>query len=225
MAGGYICHDPTCCDPDYDLDYDQDANARRLAIVQQQQEAARLKREQKYRDHITSLPKLAGAVRMFRTWKLTASGDLKAMVANHTWKPGENVSLASGGDAKEDSGFYGFASLEELQRQERDWWDMSQAGEPNKNPIYDIHGRGVPSGTHWYICGTTLNYGHVKISEKGGRSQKAVPEYIIEPDGSDPSFGMLVVNAADKYGMQIITAQDAEELETGLVSWYPGRKN
>lgn len=216
----YVCTDPTCCPPDYDI------NDARLAEVKAQQERAKLKREQAYREHVASLGKLSGAVRMFRTWKLLPDGSLKAMTQEHTWKPGENVTLASGGDASKDSGFYGFAGLPELKRQEDEWWRKSQAGEPKQALGYDSNGTpiGYKKDVHYYVCGTMLCYGHVKISEKGGRAQKAWPEYIIEPDGSDPDFGMLVVNAAERYGMQIITVADAEELETGVVPWVKEEK-
>lgn len=184
-------------------------------------------REKKYMEHIASLEKLPGAIRMFRTWRLYADGSLKAMTQNHIWQPGENVTLASGGDASADSGFYGFNSLAELQRQERQWWEWSQSGRPEVKLEYDKWGvpsRRLSQPAYWYVCGTILAYGHVKVSERGGRCQKAIPEYIIEPDGSDPDFGMLVVNAAEKYGMKIVSLKDAGELNCGVLPYQKGQE-
>lgn len=219
-AFGADCGDPRCCPPrvSYDpryLEAREQSQASMQEAMERKLERERLEREakeRKYQEHIASLEKLPGAIRMFRTWRLLADGSLKAMTQDHIWKAGENVTLASGGNASSDSGFYGFSSLEELQCQEQDWWLKSQSGIPHEE-------LGWVRPDYWYVCGTMLCYGHVKLSEKGGRAQKAVPEYIIEPAGADPDFGMLVVNAAEKYGMRIMDIADAECLNTGLIPW------
>ncbi len=188
----------------------------REAILRRQEEGRRQEEERKareYAEYVSKLDKKAGAYRLFRTWRLLDDGSLVAMVTDHIWKPGENVSKASSAtNAAQDSGFHGFASLTELQRQEAAWWEKSQSGEGANHPH-----------TYWYVCGTMLGYGHVKEAEKGARVQKAIPEYIIEPDGSDPDFGMLVVNAAEKYGIRIISVKTAEEMKPGRVPYWKGR--
>ncbi|OKI54563.1 hypothetical protein [Micromonospora sp. CB01531] len=182
------------------------------------------RRAKEYQKHIASLDKLHGAIRMFRTWRLMPDGTLRAMTQEHTWEPGENVTLASGPNAGEDSGFYGFSTLDELKKQEKDWWEKSQSGQPRSKAIRIPRGGTGFVNEYWYVCGTMLCYGHCKMSAKGGRVQKAIPEYIIEPDGSDPDFGMLVVNAAEKYGVRIVSVEQAENLENGVIEWWRGRK-
>lgn len=227
----FYCGDPNCdlCAKNRDVNgaslIDFEAATQRLreeATKRAAEEAEREReRQKKYTEHISSLEKVDGAIRMFRTWRLYANGGLRAMTQHHTWEPGENVTLASGGDASADSGFYGFNSLEELKEQENRWWEWSQSGEPEMLQEWGIRGAGQPGW--WYVCGTILAYGHFKASARGGRCQKAVPEYIIEPTGADPDFGMLVVNAADKYGMKIISVEDAHEIKTGVVPYWKGR--
>lgn len=188
------------------------------------------------------MEKHPGAYRLFRVWKMSDEGDLRAIVAEFTWSPGENASLTTGGDASHNSGFYGFNSLGELQKQENAWWEASQSG---KGVLQNsgINLFVTPTGwcthcssancghtrqamrTEHFICGTTLNYGHLKISEKGARSQFAVPEYIIRPNGSDLDFEMRVLNVAEKYDMKIITLSQARAVRTGLVPWWKGRPN
>lgn len=229
-AGPFSCGDPSC-----DLCHDKNGAPKygsgslvdfEDAVRRLQAQAVNVKaeREKRYQDHIDSLEKLPGAIRMYRTWRLFPDGSLKAMTQNHVWKPGENVTLADGKDASADSGFYGFNSLAELKEQEEAWWEASQSGEPECRNDYDWRfSTGPAEPLYWYVCGSILAYGHVKVSAKGGRCQKAVPEYIIEPAGSDPDFGMLVVNAAEKYGMKIVTVEQAEELRTGQVEYRKGK--
>lgn len=231
----FYCGDPSCdvCITTQDVSgvspIDFEAASKRLkeeaAKRRAEVEKREAERQKKYTEHISSLEKVDGAIRMFRTWRLYADGSLRAMTQDHIWKPGENVTLANGGDASADSGFYGFNSLEELKRQEENWWEWSQSGEPETNST--LFGSAVWGGkgepAWWYVCGTILAYGHVKASATGGRCQKAVPEYIIEPTGADPDFGMLVVNAAEKYGMKIISVEDAHEIKTGVVPYWKGR--
>lgn len=174
------------------------------------------------------LEKVSGAFRMFRVWKMSDDGKLTACVADFTWSKGENASLTNGGDASPNSGFYGFNTLEELQAQEAHWWEASQSGKGivNVDTFSFLWNRPeVPAKPTHYICGTTLNYGHLKLSEKGARSQYAVPEYIIEPDGSDPDFGLRVLNVAENYDMKIITLSQARSLKTGRIDWWKGRPN
>lgn len=181
-------------------------------------------RGEEYRRHVASLDKLPGALRLFRTWQMLPDGTLGAMVADYRWLPGENVSLNSGEGGQRDSGFYGFSELGELQKQETEWWEKSQSGEPKITSEFDRFGRlrEGPSA-RWYVCGTILGYGHAKLAKAGARVEKAIPECLIEPAGADPDFGMLVVNAAEKYGMKIITVAKARNLETGLVRYWKGR--
>lgn len=231
----FHCGDPQCdlCPVTRDANgaplLDFEAAQRKLRNAAAEVAKREKERQKKYTEYVGSLDKLPGAIRMFRTWRLYADGSLKAMTQNHIWVPGENVTLANGGDASPDSGFYGFNSLEELREQEEMWWEWSQSGQPEmKDGPYDIWGlpKPGPQGAGpawWYVCGTILAYGHVKASARGGRCQKAVPEYIIEPADADPDFGMLVVNAAEKYGMKIISVQDAEEIKTGTVPYWKGR--
>lgn len=224
------CGDPEC-DMCYrqpsvkDLDADIIDFKKELERLRRFAEEGKALREKQYMEHIASLEKLPGAIRMFRTWRLYADGSLKAMTQNHIWQPGENVTLASGKDASADSGFYGFNSLAELQRQERQWWEWSQSGRPEiKVDMWGAPPSRPAPPLYWYVCGTILCYGHVKVSERGGRCQKAIPEYIIEPDGSDPDFGMLVVNAAEKYGMKIVSLADAGELNCGVLPYQKGQE-
>lgn len=228
----FHCGDPQCdlCPGQASLiDFASAAERLRELTAKRAAEDAERERERqkKYTEHISSLEKVDGAIRMFRTWRLYADGSLRAMTQQHTWKAGENVTLANGGDASADSGFYGFNSLEELKRQEEDWWEWSQSGVPEMQNKADLWGYPIRGGkgepAWWYVCGSILAYGHVKVSAQGGRCQKAVPEYIIEPAGADPDFGMLVVNAADKYGMKIISVEDAHEIKTGVVPYWKGR--
>lgn len=183
-------------------------------VIEDMAKAREELKQRQYEAHVESLDKLPGAIRLFRTWKLYPNGDLGAMVANHIWQPGENVSLNDGSTAKENSGFYGFSKFEELKRQERDWWDKSQFG------TYDA----TFNGRYSYVCGTILGYGHCKVAEKGARVQKAVPEYIIEPNCATMDFGMVVVNAAEKYGMRIVTLSQVEDLDLGIVRYWKGRQ-
>lgn len=181
----------------------------------------------KHQEFIAGLDKRSGAMRMYRTWKLNDNNELRAMVAGYTWKKGENETLTDGSDAGNNSGFYGFSTIEELMRQEKDWWEKSQSGQRNVDvdcPTFTLSGASAkPSDGHWYVCGTILGYGHAKVSEKGARVQYAVPEYIIEPDGSDPDFGMRVLLVAEKYGMKIVSRDTVEDLKTGFIPWWKGR--
>lgn len=183
------------------------------------------------------MEKHPGAYRLFRVWKMSDEGDLRAIVAEFTWSPGENASLTTGGDASHNSGFYGFNSLGELQKQENDWWEASQSGKGVQRFADYVTDSGwctlCSTADCWhakapidhFICGTTLNYGHLKVSDLGARSQFAVPEYIIRPDGSDLDFEMRVLNVAEKYDMKIITLSQARAVKTGLVPWWKGRPN
>lgn len=189
-----------------------------------------IRKELNYRAKVAGLPKEPGAYRMFRTWALGEDNRLRAMVATYHWTPGENIATSMA-DAKDHSGFYGFSSLAELQAQEKTWWSLSQSGrpyEPRRDPLASMMGGylgHVPPGKTWYVCGTFLGYGHLKIAEHGARAERAVPEYIIEPDGSDPDFGLRIMNVAEKYGMKIISVKTARELATGRVPWWKGRPN
>lgn len=53
----------------------------------------------------------------------------------------------------------------------------------------------------------------------------AAPEYIIEPDGSDPDFGLRVLNVAEQYDMKIITLSQARSLKLGRINWWKGKPN
>lgn len=178
---------------------------------------------QRYKRKLADMEKVPGAMRMFRTWTLNDKDELRAMVATYQWRKGENTatSMAEGGT----TGFFGFASLAELQRQEKKWWELSQNGQPHsQRPSYHMMGLDTqPATMQWFVSGTFLAYGHMVIAEHGGRSQFAVPEYIIEPDGSDPDFSMRILAVAEKYGMQLISVATAGELKVGTVPWWRGK--
>lgn len=179
-----------------------------------------------YEQKVAGLPKVEGAVRMFRTWELREDNRLEAMTNHYIWSPGQNAADMS---TEHHAGFYGFGSLNELRRQEKTWWEHSQSGKGHISErdifTFSLYGHERPAKPKFYVCGTILGYGHVKIAQHGGKAQYAVPEYIIEPEGCDPDFGLRIVNVAEKYDMKIISVKQAKRLKAGKVAWWKGKSN
>lgn len=190
-------------------------------------EEVRQQQEEAYRQKLKDMDKVPGAMRMFRTWMLNEQDELRAMVASYVWKRGENQSSLMDGSKGKHTGFFGFADLHQLQKQERNWWELSQSGKRQEHTeaasLYSLSSWSHRTPGRWFVSGTFLGYGHMVVAEHGGRTHYAVPEYIIEPEGADPDFGMRIVMVAEKYGMEIVSVKEARALKTGLVPYWKGR--
>jgi hypothetical protein len=157
------------------------------------------------------LKQYRGGVRAWRIWH-TWNGNLYAIVHDKIWKPGENEAENYGNGG----GFYGFSNLQEAEKQERDCWTVFQEGrELGFRYNLPLARFSLPSGVVGayvkVVIGSFVGYGKTQVGTKGLRCQYAVPEYILTPKNMDYAIELLTV--AEKYGMEIITRDKAEEIQ------------
>lgn len=161
----------------------------------------------------------SGAYRAWRAWKLPHDTlNLRALTRDHVWSPGENTVEDPLFRYKgQSSGFYGFLDLSEIYKQEYEAYVSATSGleygqllEPQ---VVEI---GYINHLQWVI-GSTVNYGLVRVAEKGLRAEKAIPECLVLSENED--FNLRLVSLADKYKMQLVTLEEAKSMETGRIEY------
>lgn len=157
---------------------------------------------------------LTGAMRSWRAWRIDGE-TLTAITNFYKWVPGENKAVTDYAHRywpqKRRAGFYGFRDPEEILHQEDVIYTAFLNGYA-KTGLYSYLG-------YRYALGSTLNYGNTTIAEKGIRSEYAIPEYLILGDEKLTEYNVQLMKLAEKYKMQLITMQQAKEMQTGLIAW------
>jgi hypothetical protein len=151
----------------------------------------------------------SGAVRLFRYWTITGNNELSAIFSNYRWQPGDNVAE----NTAPAPGFYGWNDLSHAEKESM--WIKAIEG----TLTYPYQSLDFIKGyDSWgYVLGTFLGHGVVKVHEKGARCAKALPEYIIESESM--ARNLVLLEIAEKYGMNIITLDQAKMLRTGIVPY------
>lgn len=153
------------------------------------------------------LEQLQGAVRAWRLWVLRDTDLVALTQSEHIWKPGENVDShyrqGLGELNNVGGGFYGFSDYDEIQKQEPGY--------------YAVVSKGGVSGFSDYAIGSILCTGRVKVGTKGVRAEKARPEYLVLTRSDD--MNLRLMTTAEKYGMRLVTEDQARELRTGIVPY------
>lgn len=133
-----------------------------------------------------------GAVRAWRIWRLKGHElwPITSVGVYKAWVPGKNTAQTPVGGNK--TGFYGFSDISEIWVQELEKWRD-----------YDS-----------FAFGSILGTGRIQVATKGIRAEHAIPEYLIQ-QGS-----VRHARLANRYGMKIISVEEAQELKTGLVPYH-----
>lgn len=152
----------------------------------------------------------AGAVRAWRLWygvpDPSGGYRLRAWAQEHIWAAGVNTATGAMGRGS-GHGFYGFNDYAHISTQEPTGYQQSRSGSisgPNTS------GMAV-------IVGSYLGWGHIAVATMGMRARYALPEYVVATGDFEKDSALLVTS--DRYGMKMISEEQAKSLRTGLVPY------